>query len=259
MQKLILYSLLAVILGASCQFKLDTEDTKEDDALVIERFDLLQSRYFTTGDYAALQQMSTQYPTETRTLIEDLLQLGEVSDPDINNRLLSFYQDTTLQKIMEEVQVQYVDMSDINQSMNSAFQKLHRLVPQASTPRIYTQIGALGQSIIIGDSAIGISLDKYLGADYQPYSQFYDRQARKTMTRANIVPDCILFYLLSLFPLDDFRNRTHDEREEHMGRAMWATNRILGKTYFSSPQVKNAAEFMREHPRTTIRQLLASD
>ena len=103
--------------------------------MMVERFDRLQSRYLTTGDYAALQQMSTQYPIETRTLIEDFLQLGEVNDPDINSRLLSFYQDTTLQNVLAEVQTQYADMTDINQSLNQAFQKLHRLIPSAAIPQ----------------------------------------------------------------------------------------------------------------------------
>ena len=208
-----------VIFSASCQFKLDTaESDKHDHAVTIERFDRLQSRYLTTGDYAALQQMSTQYPIETRTLIEDILQLGEVSDPHINSQFLSFYQDTTLQGILNEVQIQYSDLSDIDQA-----------------------------------------LDKYLGADFQPYKQFYDESQRASMTRANIVPDCILFYLLSRYPLKDFETRTQAERDEHMGKVMWATNQILGKTHFSTPHVKKMGTYAHAHPQKTIPQLLSED
>ena len=79
MRKFSLYLIAVVVFCASCQFKLDSaEDDRHDNAVTIERFDRLQSRYLTTGDYAALQQMSTQYPIETRTLIEDILQLGEI-------------------------------------------------------------------------------------------------------------------------------------------------------------------------------------
>lgn len=259
MRKLVTYFIAVVIFGASCQFKLDpAENDKQVDAITIERFDQLQNRYLTTGDYAALQQMSTQYPTETRTLIEDILQLGEVSDSHINSLFLGFYQDTTLQSILNEVQIQFADLSDINHALESTFQRLRRNIPDLAVPRIYTQVGALNQSIVISDSAIGISLDKYLGADFPLYKQFYDEQERATMTRANIVPDCILFYLLSLYPLDDFANRTQDERDEHMGKVMWATNQILGKPHFNTPQVKAAADYARKNPRLTIPKFLAN-
>ena len=260
MRKLCLYLISVVIFSASCQFKLDTDEgDKHDHAVTIERFDRLQSRYLTTGDYVALQQMSTQYPIETRTLIEDILQLGEVSDPHINSQFLSFYQDTTLQSILNEVQIQYSDLSDIDNALENAFQRLRRSIPDLSIPRIYTQVGALNQSIVISDSLIGISLDKYLGADFQPYKRFYDEGQRASMTRANIVPDCILFYLLSRYPLKDFETRTQGERDEHMGKVMWATNQILGKTHFSTPHVKKMGTYAHAHPQKTIPQLLSED
>lgn len=60
--------------------------------IVLKRYDRLESRYLQTGDFSALQEMNTEYPIETRTLIEKVLQLGEVSDPRIHNRFLMFYQ-----------------------------------------------------------------------------------------------------------------------------------------------------------------------
>ena len=257
MRRKILCLTAVVILVGACQFKLPpNEDQKPHDAISVERFDRLQSRYLTTGDYVALQQMSTQYPIETRTLIEDILQLGEVNDPHINSRLLSFYQDTTLQSILAEVQAQYLDMADIDHALTAAFQQLRRLLPTVATPRVYAQVGDLSQSIVINDSTIGISLDKYLGADFKPYTRYYNAQQRATMTRADIVPDCVLFYLLSRYPLKNFETRTQDERNEHMGRVMWVSNLALGKSHFSTPQVKAAADLYHSQPRMKISKFL---
>ena len=58
----------------------------------MQRYDRLESRYLTTGDYSALQQMNTDYPTETRTLIEKVLQLGTIEDSEIHHRFLHYYQ-----------------------------------------------------------------------------------------------------------------------------------------------------------------------
>ena len=83
--------IVSVLLLTSCNFKLklQEDETVEAERVEIQRYDRLQSLYLTTGDFSALQQMSTDYPIETRTLLEKVLELGEVSDPEINARFLS--------------------------------------------------------------------------------------------------------------------------------------------------------------------------
>ena len=116
-KSLIFISLWAALL-ASCDFKLKPFSEMMDDTLeiTIQRYDRIES-----GDFSALQQMSTDYPNETRTLIEDVLGLGDVSDPQINSKLLRFYQDSTLQTVISDAEVQYANMSDINDELSEAF------------------------------------------------------------------------------------------------------------------------------------------
>ena len=61
---------------------------EEDHQLTIDRYDRVQSLYLTTGDFSALQQMNTIYPTQTRTLIEDVIRIGKVDDPEINTKFI---------------------------------------------------------------------------------------------------------------------------------------------------------------------------
>lgn len=76
---------IAMLLCVGCEFKLKPNDDDNDASHVrIERYDRLESRYLITGDFSALQQMNTEFPIETRTLVEKMLQIGEVSDHDIN-------------------------------------------------------------------------------------------------------------------------------------------------------------------------------
>ena len=86
----------------------------------------------------------------------------------INTKLLNFYQDTILQTIIAETDMQYANMNDINTQLSDAFKKLQKICPEIKIPTLYTQISALNQSIVIGDNTIGISLDKYLGKDFEP-------------------------------------------------------------------------------------------
>ena len=83
--------LAIVLLSSACEFKFKPNEEGEAVPLSVQRYDRLESRYLTTGDFSALQQMNTDYPIETRTLIEKMLQLGTITDANISNRFLMFY------------------------------------------------------------------------------------------------------------------------------------------------------------------------
>ena len=222
-----LLTLSLAIFCVACDFKVKSnEEVEASQQLQVHRYDRLQSRYLTTGDFSALQQMNTDFPVETRTLLEDMLQLGEVNDAQINARFLNFYQDSTLQAILADAEIQYADMSDVEKLLDFSFSRLQKFIPTMPLPVIYAQIGALGQSIVVGDSLIGISLDKYLGAYYPLYAQFYDEKQRATMTRKSIVPDCLVFWLLSHYPMPNFENATQQKRDVHMDASCGRPTRL---------------------------------
>lgn len=111
-----------------------------------------------------------------------------------------------------------------------------------------------------GDQTIGISLDKYMGAKYPIYKEFnYSSEQLETMNRSYIVPDCISFYLTSLYPLKNYDTRTQLERDLHMGKVMWVTNKALGSEIFDTDYIRMINRYMKKHPDVTIAQLLESD
>jgi hypothetical protein len=61
-------------------------------------------------------------------------------------------------------------------------------------PHIYTQVSCLNQSIVVSDTLIGISLDKYLGEDFPLYAEYYTAEQRAQMTRDAIVRDAVNAY-----------------------------------------------------------------
>ncbi|MDR0186711.1 gliding motility protein GldB [Prevotella brunnea] len=240
---------------AGCQLRLSKDDSA-DHAIVIERYDRLEYRYLTTGDYSALQEMNTEYPIETRTLIEDVIKIGDATAPDINSRFLKFYQDTTLQSLIADVEAEYANMDDLNQQLTNAFSRLKHSLPNISVPMIYAQISALDQSVVVGNGAIGISLDKYLGADYPLYKKYYTEQQRQQMTREYILPDCLSFFLMGLYPLQNFENRPQMERDLHMGKIQWIVNQALSHHFYRTKYVEVVSKYMKEHPKTSYEELL---
>ena len=90
MLKAIKYILFALILlCTACNWVLKSNSTEKKHIEVV-RYDRLESRYLTTGDFSALQEMNTEYAIETKTLIENVLNLGAVYEPDINSTLLNY-------------------------------------------------------------------------------------------------------------------------------------------------------------------------
>ena len=251
--------LVASFLLSACELRLKPFEEESEHRMEVFRYDRLESQYLTTGDFSALQQMSTEYPMETRTLIEDILHIGEVSDPQINKKFLTFFQDSTLQMIVSDAESQYANMDDINQQLNKAFFNLKGRIPDMPLPQVYAQIGALDQSIVIGNQSIGISLDKYLGEDYPLYKKFYSASQLKAMSRSYIVPDCLSFYLLSLYPMPDFEQRSQIDRDLHIGKIMWVCNQALECKFFRSKYINMVDNYMKRNKNLTLDSLLRNN
>lgn len=237
----------------ACQWHLrNGDDADNKDRITIERYDRLERHFLMSGDVAALQQMNTEYPVQTRTLIEDVLRIGRVDESDIKIRLLSFFQDSTLQVLMSDVEKQYADISDVELELTDAFHRLSTMIPTLQAPRVYTQIGSLDQSIVVGEGLLGISLDKYLGINHPVYLRYgYTRKQREMMKREYIAPDCLGFYLLSLYP---FPNDTL--ADDHMARIQYVVNKALERKIFQNDKVKAVEKEMARRPGLTIDKLL---
>lgn len=247
-----------MLLCFGCQWQLKPNDDDAAANVSIARYDRIESLYLTTGDYSALQQMNTYFPMQTRTLIEDMLHIGKVDDPETNSRFLRFFQDSTLQRMLIDVQQQYADMDDVNEELASAFERLQEKMPALEIPHIYAQIGSFDQSIVVADGSLGISLDKYLGANYPFYQQNYSADQRRMMVRSMIVPDCLSFYLLSLYPLPLELVNTQKGRDQHMSKIQWVVNEVTEREVFQSDFVSAVDHFMNNNKGLSFDEMLRS-
>ena len=228
MKRLYIVILMTLFLFTACELKLKPYGDDDQNARIeVLRYDRLESRYLTTSDFSALQRMNTEFPVETRTLLEKVLQIGEVNDPEISSKFLRFYQDSTLLALISDTEAEYANMDDLNKGLNAAFDYLKEQIPNLPIPRVYAQIGSY--------------------------------QQRESMTRSYIVPDCVTFYLLSLYPIHDFEKRTQLEHDLHMAKVMWVTNQALGTPFFNTEYTRIIDNFMTLHKGLTVSELLALD
>lgn len=110
-----------------------------------------------------MQKLTMDYRMPTKILIEDVLSIGTVKDDTISQRLQKFYSDTTLVRLLSDVEAKYPNLDEVEKGLNKGFRKLKKEVPDTKVPFIYSQVSAFNESIILVDSLLGISLDKYMG------------------------------------------------------------------------------------------------
>ena len=227
-----------------------------DSSMPIRRYDLLEMRYLTTGDYSALQKMRTTYIVETSALVESLLKIGALGESGINERFKKYYEDPTLSAAIEDVDSTFMNMDKENEQLRTCLNRMRRLLPDIELPDVYTQIGDFEQSIVVCGRCVGISLEKYLGPDYPVYKRFFDAQQRKQMSREYMIPECMSIYLLSQFPFDDFRPTSQNVRDFHFQCICYVVNKLLGDDFFGRSETCKADAFMEQHRDMSLSELL---
>lgn len=73
-------------------------------------------------------------------------------------------------------------------------------------PAIYMHVSGFNQNVLVGDSLLSISIDKYLGEEYPLYQDFFYDFQRRLMTPEHIVPDYLTGWLMSEYPFEGKEN-----------------------------------------------------
>ncbi len=125
-------------------------------------------------------------------LFSYVINTGNVNDSSFSDLLVRFCTDRLNNEVYDSVIKTFRDLSETEELINKAFRHYKYYFPGKSIPSVYTCISGFNNSIITGDSVLGIGIDRYLGADceYYPRLGIY-KYLSDRMTPANIIPDCI--------------------------------------------------------------------
>lgn len=263
---------------AACQWERKLLREEADDGFRIVRYDRFVDDYVATGNIAMWQRLNTEFPLQTRVLIERVLALGSLDATGVEDSLRKFYSDSLLVQLRADVAERFEDLSPYERQLEEAFARLTKEVPGFVTPHVYSQVSAFNQSIVVGDSLLGISLDKYLGADYPAYSRFFTENQRVTMEPSRMVQDCLTFYLNQQYPYTvPFRRLTLGEALIQQGKIAWIVARIMDKSPIdlaaSQPATKewyiaherdawqrlNSPELLQSNDSTLVRSVMTSN
>lgn len=216
------------MLFASCGISTGNNAEQKEEEISVLRYDKLLGEYVRSNSYSAMQKLTTDYRQQTKTLIEDVLSIGTVKEDTIFRRLQKFYSDTTLLRLIKDVDAKFPNLDEVEKGLTKGFKRLKKAVPDTKVPLVYAQISAFNESIILVDTLLGISLDKYMGEDYSLYKRFYYDYQCTSMRPERIVPDCFLFFLLSRYGIEYNEGTCLIDMMLHSGKINYVVQRLLG-------------------------------
>ena len=126
--------------------------------------------------------------------------------PGFFDKLANYYSEPTLKGLYTDAVRQYDNVSQIEQALGNGFTWLKTCFPSMQIPAIYMHVSGFNQNVLVGDSLLSISIDKYLGEEYPLYQDFFYDFQRRLMTPEHIVPDYLTGWLMSEYPFEGKEN-----------------------------------------------------
>ena len=140
---------------------------------------------------ASVPDLKKRYK-EFLKLFSLVINTGDVNETSFGDFLLRFCTDKLNNEVYSSVMKIYPDVSGIQTDLQDAFRYYLYYFPGRKVPAVYTCTAGFNNSIITGDSVLGIGLDRYLGADCEYYKRLeIYKYLSDRMTPENIVPDCM--------------------------------------------------------------------
>jgi hypothetical protein len=125
-------------------------------------------------------------------LFSNVVNTGDINDPAFGDFMVRFCTDRQNNEVYAYAMKVFPDMKPYEDKLKNAFAHYIHYFPERKVPAVYSCITGFNYSIIAGDSVLGISLDRYLGAncEYYPRLGIYSYLSAR-MTPENVVPDCM--------------------------------------------------------------------
>ncbi len=184
--------LLITILVTSCgrnRYKADVSDIECDISITRLERDLFDSDPSLIP--ASVEKISERYGYFFN-LFGYVINAGDTSDPGFTENLVAFCTDKLNNEVYRKVMEKYSDLNDLEKELSDAFRHYMFYFPGKDVPKVYSCITGFNNSLIVSDSIMGISLDRYLGSDCEYYRQLqiYSYISAR-MNPENIAPDCM--------------------------------------------------------------------
>lgn len=221
------------------------------------RFDKDFLQYIEMRDEANKQMLVNKYESVLPAFGKVIINNSDIHSTLFFNQLYQYFSDTTLMKIYKQAEIKFENIEGIEHELSKANQHLWQIYPGKQLPKLCMHVSGLKQNVIVTDSLISISIDKYLGEDFPFYKDYFYDYQRSQMKPEFISRDYLRAYILSsLFP--ESKNQDLVSNMIREGKCLhtlallmpeFQKNDLIG---YSKKQMKWCEENERAIWRTTI-------
>lgn len=131
-----------------------------------------------------------------------------------------------------DVEMRFESLDSIELILSEWFGRMDDFLPEIGERRLYGVVNPFNNPVVVGDSAVLICLNHYLGSDYEGYSGFSAFQRKKK--RPGRIPfDVVESLVVTSFPFNADNDPIMLKRMIYEGAVLYNLSRITGTDVFS--------------------------
>ena len=193
------FLLSLVLMGCNTQPSAQTPSGSSSQ-IVIHRFDKDLFQCMESKDEKLQQALEKEYPQMLEILDKSLFNSADSSISAVSLNLFKYYSEPTLKNLYADAIKEYDSVGDIVAALTTGFAYLHSQFPDMQIPAVYMHVSGLNQNVLVADSLLSLSSDKYMGIEYPLYKAFFNQPQRNKMQRELVAADYLAGWLMSEFP-----------------------------------------------------------
>lgn len=202
---------------------------QNQSVLTIKRFDKDFHHYLSNPDDAQFNSLKEMYPhfLKAFAVVTVNMQDDELNSPELfQQKMQSYFENPALSKIYNDALSTFSDLSSYEAELNNANELIKSNFSKKELPALFVHISGFKTNIIVLDSIVSISLDKYLGRDYPDYKQFFESYQIQQMQPQYIVRDYLKAWLMSEYTQSNQRKDLLSEML-YQGKILYALEILL--------------------------------
>lgn len=149
-------------------------------------------------------ELEREYGEFFRLFTEEIIGIGTTKNPDFSDYLLSFTTDNMVSETYREVQKVFPNTGWLNMELTNAFKRYRYYFPNLYIPKVYGFISGFNNSVLIADSVLAVSFDRYLGRNCEYYTNLgIPKYLQYNMHPRKIPSDLVRAWAFSEFVFND--------------------------------------------------------
>jgi hypothetical protein len=223
----ILIALTALAVSCTCNRGDKVPVDSIDVTIEVDRFDQALFSIDTDSLSIEARKLNDQYSDFFELFTNGIIGIGTLADPGFEDFLYSFITDNMVSETYREVQRVFPNTKWLDNELTDAFKRYAYYFPDSKIPRVYGFVSGFNNSVVIADSLLAVSFDRYLGRDSEYYPMLgIPKYLQYNMHPKKISSDLVRAWIFSEFQFNDsIDNLVNNMIYE--GALMYATKKML--------------------------------